>query len=117
MLRNKRPQRRGRRPSGSDVFAAVADATRRKLIDLIAEQERPVHELARRFAASRPAVSRHLRVLRQARIVTVRLVGRERVYGLRAGSLDAAAQWIRQYDRFWTERLAALGQVLDREAP
>ncbi len=73
-----------------------------------------MNALAQPFAMSRPAVSQHLRVLRDARLVEERSVGRERLYRLRAERLRVVERWLRTYERFWQERLAALGDFLER---
>ncbi|HEV7217023.1 MAG TPA: metalloregulator ArsR/SmtB family transcription factor [Chloroflexota bacterium] len=102
--------------SPGDVFQAIADPTRRGLLEMVAGGERPVKALAESFQMTRPAVSQHLRVLRDAGLVTERRVGRERRYRLRAGPLREVRDWVRQYDKFWQERLAALGEHLEDEA-
>jgi DNA-binding transcriptional ArsR family regulator len=81
-----------------DVFHAIADPTRRRMLDLLRRGERPVHELALSFEISRAAVSQHLRLLRDAAVVLERRVGRERRYRLRAGALRAVARWLRKHD-------------------
>ena len=96
-----------------DVFRAIADPTRRELLALVAEGERPVRQLASTFAMSRPAVSQHLRILLDAGLVTERKVGRERYYRLNADPLREISLWVRQYEEFWRERLDALGRHLE----
>ncbi len=103
------------RSAGFDVFAAIADPTRRELLDLLARGDRPVKELAAPFPMSRPAISQHLRILRQAGLVTEQKRGRERRYSLRPERLREVSDWLRTYERFWTDRLTALGAVLDGE--
>lgn len=98
-----------------DPFAALADPTRRRLLDLLTERDLPVKELARRFDMTRPAISQHLRVLRHAGLVRETRAGRERHYRLHAPRLRAVHAWIRKYEAFWDERLIALAEVLDRE--
>jgi len=102
-----------------DVFAAIADPTRRRLLDALRGGERSVGSLAAPFgdAMSRPAVSQHLRVLRRAGLVAERRVGRERRYRLQAAPLAEVADWVGHYERFWADKLAALGRLLDEEAP
>ena len=95
------------------TFRAIADPSRRAILDLLAEGERAVGELLEHFPFSQPALSRHLRVLREAGLVAVRAVGRQRRYALRAEGLRSVAEWVRDYERFWTTRLDALGGVLD----
>ncbi len=108
----------GGRPSGRapDAFAALADPTRRRLLELLRTRDRPVYELAEVFQVSRPAVSQHLRVLLDAGLVLEARHGRERRYRLRASPLRDIFRWVQQYERFWDARLARLGQVLNREA-
>lgn len=102
-------------PETSDVYQAVADPTRRRLLDLLAVAELPVSELAAPFDVSRPAISQHLRVLKDAGLVSERKVGRQRVYRLEAQPLSEIEQWIRRYERFWPDRLRELGAYLDTQ--
>jgi DNA-binding transcriptional ArsR family regulator len=111
-------ERRGRRRlatrvRGHDVFAAVGDPTRRKVLDLLVGGELAAGEIAAPFSITRPAVSQHLRILRRAGLVTVRRQGREQIYGLRAKPLRQVHDWVGHYERFWNEKLVALGQYLD----
>jgi DNA-binding transcriptional ArsR family regulator len=76
-----------------------------------------VHELARRFDVTRPAISQHLRVLRDADLVRETRVGRERRYRLHAHRLRAAHRWIAKYEVFWDAKLATLGAALGRDDP
>jgi DNA-binding transcriptional ArsR family regulator len=98
-----------------DVFHAIGEPTRRRLVDLLGHGEQPVNRLARPFAITRPAISQHLRVLREAGLVTVRREGREHYYRLRAKRLREVYDWVAHYERFWHKRLRALGKYLDRE--
>jgi DNA-binding transcriptional ArsR family regulator len=99
----------------ADVFRAIADPTRRKLIELLAAGERPVGELAAEFQMSQPAVSQHLRVLREAGLVDEERRGRFRQYRLTPAPLEEVDGWLHHYRRFWRGRLAALEQLLDEE--
>jgi DNA-binding transcriptional ArsR family regulator len=103
---------RSKRDTG-DVFFAVADPTRRGLLDLLAGGERPVKGLAEPFGMSRPAVSQHLKVLRKAGLVSERRSGRERIYRLEPAPLEEVRDWVETYERFWRGRLGALGRHLD----
>ena len=96
-----------------DVFHAIADPTRRGLLDLIAEREQPVKTLAKAFAMSRPAISQHLRILKQAGLVVEHRVGREHLYRLQAIPLHEVSNWVQHYEHFWRERLQLLGEHLD----
>lgn len=97
------------------AFAAIADPTRRQILDLLATREYPAGELARRFPVSRPAISRHLRVLRRARLVKETRRGRQRVYSLRAAPLREVDTWLRRYEQFWREGLERLKTHLEED--
>ncbi len=99
----------------ADVFDAIAHPARRALLDALRAGPRPVHDLAPAFAMSRPAVSQHLRVLREAALVVEERVGRERHYRLNAAPLQEVDLWLASYEQFWRDRLAALGSLLDDE--
>jgi len=101
--------------AAADVFTAVADPTRRAILDRLRRGDLPVHELAARFDVSRPAVSRHLRVLRDARLVRERREGRERVYQLTPGPLRDIAAWANAYEQFWQTRLTNLKRHLEAQ--
>jgi len=101
--------------SSRDAFAAVGDPTRRRVLDLLAQGELPVRRIAAPFAMSRPAISQHLRILRDARLVRVRRAGREHYYRLHARPLREVYDWVSHYERFWKGKLKALGSFLDRE--
>jgi DNA-binding transcriptional ArsR family regulator len=96
-----------------DVFRAIADPTRRALLNLVAESEQPVNMLAQTFSMSRPAISQHLRILKQAGLVAERRVGREHLYSLRAEPLHEVSDWVQHYEQFWHNRLELLGEHLD----
>src|SRR5712692_1273085 len=97
-----------------DVYRAVADPTRRELLDRLAEGEQPVTKLAARFDMSLPAVSQHLKMLREAGLVAERREGRQRLYRLTATPLKEVADWVSHYDRFWRSKLKALGEHLGK---
>jgi DNA-binding transcriptional ArsR family regulator len=104
-----------RSPSPAIVFRAVADTTRREILDMLLDGERTVGEIAERFAVSRPAVSKHLRILRGARLVRARREGRQRVCELDAEPLRAIDAWLDGYRREWTARLARLKRHVESE--
>jgi len=87
--------------AATDVFHAIADPTRRAILDRLRAGPAPVHALASDFDQSRPAISQHLRVLREARLVSEQRVGRERVYRLQPAPLQRVAGWIEGYRSFW----------------
>src|SRR6266542_4280069 len=102
------------RPAATeDVFRAIADGTRRRLLDGLRGGEQPVGTLAAAFAVSPSAVSQHLAVLRAAGLVRERRAGRQRLYRIRAAPLQEVADWIAAYERFWERKLDALGRYLD----
>src|SRR5271163_1630694 len=103
------------RSSSRDVFAAVGDPTRRRVLDLLSRGELPVRRIAAPFAMTRPAISQHLRILLRAQLVQVRRDGRERYYSLRARPLRQIHDWVVHYERFWRGKLASLGEFLDAE--
>jgi DNA-binding transcriptional ArsR family regulator len=96
------------------TFAAIADPTRRAILDLLKAGELPAGEIARRFPVSRPAISRHLRVLRRAGLVRERRVARSRRYLLDAAPLREAAEWLNHYQVFWGARLQDLKRYVER---
>ena len=101
-----------------DVFSAIADPTRRQLLDLLAgADELPLHELAARFPMGRTGVSKHLAILKEAGLVEDRKVGRESRYRLNASGLLAVQQWVSYYQRFWTQRIDRLRELLEEEKP
>jgi DNA-binding transcriptional ArsR family regulator len=105
-------RRAGRRDA---VFRALADPTRRAMLDRLRERESSVGELAEPFAMSQPAVSQHLKVLSEAGLVRARRDGRQRLYRLHAAPLREAFDWLERYERFWHRKLDALGAYLDEQ--
>lgn len=95
------------------VFRAVSDPSRRAILDLLAESERAVGDLLAHFRFSQPALSKHLKVLRDAGLVLSRVAGRRRIYSLQAEGLRSVAEWAAHYERFWGTRMDRLGSVLD----
>ena len=98
----------------STQFAALADDTRCALIDLLRERPRPVHELAVMFPISRPAISRHLRILKDAGLVGEERDGRENVYSLKRQSLRRLSSWLEQH---WSARLDRLKRLAEDSVP
>jgi DNA-binding transcriptional ArsR family regulator len=97
-----------------EALAALADPTRRELVALLAEGEQAAGHLAGRFAVSRPAISRHLRVLREAGLVRARTEGRRRVYALDPRPLRELDDWLQPYRDLWAQRLDALDTEIAR---
>ena len=90
------------------VFRAIADPTRREILGLLRGRRLTVGEIAGNFHTSRPAISKHLRLLRSAGLVTARREGTARICALRAKPLRAVDDWLRDYQAFWQESLRAL---------
>jgi DNA-binding transcriptional ArsR family regulator len=96
------------------TLGALADPIRREVIDLLAGGELAAGELAGRFPVSRPAISRHLRVLREAGLVRVRSEGKRRLYALDPGPLRELDVWLERYRDLWAQRLDALDTEIAR---
>jgi DNA-binding transcriptional ArsR family regulator len=97
------------------AFSALADPTRRAVLDLLRAGTRPAGEIARAFPVSRPAISKHLRILRRAHLVEERREGRHRLYQLNPEPLKAVDTWLEQYRSFWTANLASLKSFVEAE--
>ena len=97
----------------TDAFNAVAEPQRRRILDLLAEGERPVNDLVEGLGLAQPQVSKHLRVLREVGLVEVREQGRQRFYRLNGQPLKAIHDWVKDYERSWEERFEALDDVLE----
>lgn len=95
-------------------LAALADPTRVRIVELLADGDRSAGELAAEFATSRPGVSRHLRVLREHGLVSAREDGRRRVYSLEPAPLAELDEWLARYRSFWSARLDALDTEIKR---
>ena len=97
-----------------NALAALADPTRRRIVELLADRERSAGEIAAQFPTSRPGVSRHLRVLREHGLVRTREDGRRRLYSLDTEPLAELDEWLEGYRAFWTNRLDALDTEIKR---
>lgn len=95
------------------AFTALADPVRNKIVQMLAARDMPAGDIASRFPVSRPAVSRHLAVLRRANLVQVREQAQMRVYSLNPKGLDEIDEWVAACRTVWNRRLAALGRHLD----
>jgi DNA-binding transcriptional ArsR family regulator len=104
-----------RAQASDDVFRAIADPTRRAILDRLRAGPANAGALAGDFRSSRPAVSKHLRVLRQARLVSEVRVGRERIYKVEPVPLQAAAGWLEGYRSFWQSSLDQLKRHLEEK--
>jgi DNA-binding transcriptional ArsR family regulator len=97
----------------TDAFNAVAEPRRREIVDLLAAGERPVGEIVTQLSLPQPQVSKHLRVLRAVGVVDVRKDGRLRLYRLNAAALRPIHDWVKDYERMWSERFEQLDDVLE----
>jgi DNA-binding transcriptional ArsR family regulator len=98
----------------ASVFAVLAEPSRRRILDLLRERERPVGELVDELGVSQPAVSKHLRVLRDAGVVEARVDAQRRLYRVRPQPLQDIDAWLEPYRRLWESRLDDLERHLDR---
>ncbi|HLG11440.1 MAG TPA: metalloregulator ArsR/SmtB family transcription factor [Dehalococcoidia bacterium] len=97
-----------------NAFEVLAEPTRRRILDLVRDDERSVGELVDNLAMSQPAVSKHLRVLRDEGFVEARVDGQRRLYHVRAAPLAEVEAWLEPYRRLWGERLDRLAQHLEQ---
>ncbi len=97
-----------------DSFAAVADPTRRRILELLGGGERSAGAIVEEFAMTAPAISQHLKVLREARLVRVRADAQRRLYSLDPEGLSEIDDWIRRMEQFWADRLDTLERELEK---
>lgn len=97
------------------AFGALADPIRARIVESLAGRPRTVSEIVELFPISQPSISRHLRVLREAGLVSVRPSGRQRVYRLDPRPLREIDRWLDRYRRFWADKLDALERHMDEE--
>lgn len=95
-----------------DVFQAIADPTRREIIGLLAKQPLNLNAVAENFAISRPAISKHIKILTECGLVLIRREGRERYCEAKFDKLNEVSDWVEQYRVFWTSKLDALDKFL-----
>ena len=98
-----------------DVFQAIADPTRREIIGLIVSEPMNLNSIAEKFDISRPAVSKHIKILTQCGLLTIKQQGRDRYCKADLSKLNEVSDWIEQYRKFWNKKLDALGDFLDNE--
>src|ERR1700746_2542504 len=109
-------QKISRGAAGQDAaFNALADPTRRAVLDLLRAGTRPAGEIARAFTVSRPAISKHLSILRRAHLVEERREGRHRIYQINPEPLKSVDSWLNQYRQFWTVSLTNLKAFVEAE--
>ena len=100
----------------ADVFRVLANPVRRQILASLREGPRAVNDLAGEFELGRPAISEHLQVLRQARLVREEPRGQQRFYHLEPLPLAEVSEWLHPFERYWRDRMRALRGVLDEEA-
>jgi DNA-binding transcriptional ArsR family regulator len=100
-----------------DVFQAIADPTRREIINMISHQSLNLNAVADNFDISRPAISKHIKILTECGLITIRRQGRERFCEARLQKLREVNEWIKQYQVFWTGKLDALENFLAKDNP
>jgi len=100
-----------------DVFQAIADPTRRAIIKVIAKESLTLNAVAEHFDISRPAISRHIKILTECGLITISQQGRERYCKAKLQKLNEVSEWVEQYRVFWTSKLDALEQFLAKEDP
>lgn len=98
-----------------DVFQAIADPTRREIIDLLAGQSLPINDVAEKFDISRPAVSKHLKILNECGLIVIRQEGRKRYCRADTSKLLEVMEWANRYRKFWDEKLNALESALAKD--
>ncbi len=98
-----------------DVFQAIADPTRREIIQLLSRQSLNLNAVAENFDVSRPAISKHVKILTECGLIAIRHQGRDRVCEVQLKKLAEVADWIEQYRSFWTKKLDSLETFLSRE--
>ena len=101
--------------AGDRMFKAIADPSRRKMLYLLAEGELPLTAIERRFAMSRPAVIKHLNVLKSCGLVTVERKGRQSIHRLRPGPLRAVKDWVNHFEALWDTHLAKLKRQIESD--
>jgi len=95
-----------------DVFQAIADPTRREIFDLLAGESMPVNDIAEKFDISRPAVSKHIKILNECGLIVIRKKGRKRYCRADVQKLQEVMAWLKRYQEFWDQKLDALEALL-----
>ena len=97
------------------VFRALSHPTRRDILVLLSKQDMPIGDVVQNFDMTRAAVKKHLNILREGNLISVRREGRERINRLNPAPLSAAAEWLSYFDQFWDDRLRRLQEVIARD--
>ncbi len=96
-----------------DVFQAIADPSRRKILELLAEKERPISEISENFPMTRTAVVKHLTILSEAELIKGEKIGREKRYSLQSEPLRQVKDWVAYYEQFWDNKLSMLKHYVE----
>jgi DNA-binding transcriptional ArsR family regulator len=96
-----------------DVFQAIADPTRRAIINMIAHQSLNLNSVAEQFDVSRPAISKHIKILTECGLIVIKQQGRERFCEAKLEQLNEVSDWVEQYKQFWNAKLDSLEMYLD----
>lgn len=98
-----------------DVFQAIADPTRREIIRVIALKSMNLNAVSEHFDISRPAISKHIKILTECGLISIRTEGRERICEAKLSNLRQVSEWVEEYKSFWSDKLDALGHFLENE--
>lgn len=101
--------------SQPDVFQIIADPNRRQILQLLTQSPMSINRIAENFDMSRPAISKHLKLMSAGGMISIEDSGRERLCSLNPHGFDEIRQWLRFYDRYWSDQLKALGELMDEE--
>jgi DNA-binding transcriptional ArsR family regulator len=97
------------------AFRALADPTRRSILMLLSAQDMSIGDVAAQFEVTRGAIKKHLSILEEGKLISVRTAGRERINHLEPNTLQAVSDWLGYFDKYWDERLAGLKQAVENE--
>lgn len=98
-----------------NIFFALSDEKRRLILTMLSKEKLHVNAIAEKFSVSRPAISKHLRILERAELVTPLKVGKQNFYSIKPKNMKTAFNWLKYYERFWDEKLDALKLFVERE--
>jgi DNA-binding transcriptional ArsR family regulator len=98
-----------------DVFQAIADPTRRKILNVLAFESLNLNAVAEKFHSSRPAISKHIKILTECGLITIKQQGRERYCEAKLQKLNEVSEWVEQYKIFWTKKLNTLDEFLAKD--
>jgi len=100
-----------------DVFQVIADPSRRQMLMLLSTESRTINSLAENFDMSRPAVSKHIKIMYNAGFISIQDIGRERHCTLKQDGFNALNEWLKYFDQFWTSKLKNLENLLNNKLP